>query len=77
VQVGAFASANLARGASDQAREQIGTRSGRTVVEPVASGRATLYRARVGGLSREAAQSACEKLRTRGACIIVSPDAQG
>jgi hypothetical protein len=77
VQVGAFASANLARTASDAARDRIGARSAKTVVEPVASGRATLYRARVGGLSRDAAQSACEKLRTQGACIIVSPDAQG
>jgi cell division septation protein DedD len=75
VQVGAFASANLARNASEQARSQIG-RAGKPAVESVASGRATLYRARVAGLSREAAQSACEKLRTRGACIIVSPDAQ-
>jgi hypothetical protein len=77
VQVGAFASANLARSASEKARDQVGLRGGKTVVEPVASGRATLYRARVGGLSRDAAQSACEKLRTQGACIIVSPDAQG
>ncbi|WP_237181177.1 lytic transglycosylase domain-containing protein [Roseomonas haemaphysalidis] len=76
VQVGAFASANLARGASEQARDQAGLRAGRAMVEPVASGRATLYRARVSGLSREAANAACEKLRTRGACIIVSPDAQ-
>ncbi|WP_272874831.1 transglycosylase SLT domain-containing protein [Roseomonas marmotae] len=75
VQVGAFASAGLARSASDKARGQIGLRGAKTVVEPVASGRATLYRARVGGLSRETAQSACEKLRTSGACIIVSPDA--
>jgi hypothetical protein len=77
VQVGAFASANLARAASDAARSRVGARGAHTVVEPVASGRATLYRARVGGLSRDAAQSACEKLRTQGACIIVSPDAQG
>jgi cell division septation protein DedD len=77
VQVGAFASANLARAASGAARSRVGARGAHTMVEPVASGRATLYRARVGGLSRDAAQSACEKLRTQGACIIVSPDAQG
>ena len=76
VQVGAFASANLARTASDQARGQINARGAKTAVESVSTGRATLYRARVTGLSREAAQSACEKLRTRGACIIVSPEAQ-
>ena len=37
----------------------------------------TLYRARVGGLSRESAVQACEKLaRGRGNCIVLSPDAQ-
>ncbi len=76
VQVGAFASANLARTASEQARGQINARNAKTAVESVSTGRSTLYRARVVGLSRDAAQSACEKLRTSGACIIVSPEAQ-
>ena len=41
----------------------------------VAQGRGTLYRARVMGLSREAAQAACG--RVRGACSVLSPNAQG
>jgi hypothetical protein len=34
-----------------------------------------LYRARLTGLSRDAAAQACERLRRQG-CIMVSPDAQ-
>ena len=45
--------------------------------QPVQQGRGTLYRARLAVLSREAAMQACEKLaRSRGACIVLSPDAQ-
>ena len=77
VQVGAFASANLARAAANQARGRLGIGSARPAVEPVAQAHGTLYRARVLGLSRESAQSACDKLRSSGACIIVSPEAQG
>jgi len=77
VQVGAFASANLARAAAGEARGRLGISSARPHVEPVAQAHGTLYRARVLGLSRENAQAACEKLRSAGACIIVSPEAQG
>ncbi|WP_245870437.1 lytic transglycosylase domain-containing protein [Teichococcus rhizosphaerae] len=77
VQVGAFASANLARAAAEAARGRLGASGARSRVEPVAQGSSTLYRARVIGLSRDSAQSACDRLRSQGACIIVSPDAQG
>jgi cell division septation protein DedD len=74
VQVGAFASANLARTAADRARDQVGARGTRVVVEPVRQGRGTLYRARVVGLSsRAAADQACDRLRGRGGCMIVAP----
>jgi len=73
VQVGAFASSNLARAAANEARGRLSANSARTVVEPVAQANGTLYRARVIGLSRESAQAACDKLRSAGACIIVSP----
>ncbi|WP_161993713.1 transglycosylase SLT domain-containing protein [Muricoccus nepalensis] len=73
IQVGAFASENLARDAAGQARNGAG--NGRAVVTPVAQGRSTLYRARVSGLSRDAAQSACDRLRSRGNCMVISPDA--
>ncbi|MCC6720084.1 MAG: lytic transglycosylase domain-containing protein [Acetobacteraceae bacterium] len=79
IQVGAFSSEGLARAAAQSARGQArDVLSGaRPAVGPVRSGRATLYRARLGGLSREAAMQACEKLsRGRGACIVLSPDAQ-
>lgn len=76
VQVGAFASANLANAAAGQARDLIAVMGTRTVVEPVQQGRATLYRARVVGLgSRGSADQACERLRSRGGCMIVAPGA--
>ena len=75
IQVGAFASENLARDAAGQARSGAG--NGSLSVTPVAQGRGTLYRARVTGLSRDAAQSACDRLRARGSCMVISPDAQG
>jgi cell division protein FtsN len=72
VQVGAFASQNLARAAAGQAQEQIGVLGTRVVVEPSGS----LFRARVSGLSsRNGAEQACSRLRDRGACFIVAPGA--
>jgi hypothetical protein len=75
VQVGAFASENLARSAATTARG--GASAGRVMVAPVSQGRgATLYRARVTGLSQGAAQAVCDKLRGRGGCMVLSPSAQ-
>jgi hypothetical protein len=71
VQVGAFASENLARTAAQSAQGQIG---GRVTVEPVQVGRSTLFRARVMGLNQASAQQACDRLRARGACQLVSPE---
>jgi hypothetical protein len=76
IQVGAFASQNLARAAAGQARDTVGTANTRMVVDPVVQGRGTLYRARVIGLgNRGAAEQACERLRGRGACLVVAPGA--
>ncbi len=76
VQVGAFASENLARSAANTARG--GAPAGRAAVVPVSQGRGgTLYRARVTGLSQGAAQAVCDKLRGRGGCMVLSPNAQG
>lgn len=76
VQVGAFASENLARATAAQARDQMAVLGTRAVVEPAAQGAGTLFRARVVGLgSRAAAEQACEQLRARGACLIVAPGA--
>lgn len=74
IQVGAFASENLARAAAGQARDQVAATGTRALVEPSGQGRGVLYRARVTGLSsRGAAEQACERLRGRGACMIVAP----
>jgi cell division septation protein DedD len=70
VQIGAFSSEAQARSAAAAARGN----DGRAVVQPVAQGRATLYRARVMGLSRSAAQQLCDRLRSRGGCTLVSPE---
>jgi hypothetical protein len=75
VQVGAFASENLARTTANQARDVVATMGARTTVMPVRQGSTTLYRARVSGLSRSGAEQACGRLRTRGACTIVAPGA--
>ncbi len=76
IQVGAFASENLARAAAGQARDQVAANGTRALVEPSGQGRGALFRARVTGLStRGAAEQACERLRSRGACMIVAPGA--
>jgi hypothetical protein len=79
VQVGAFANEGLATAATvsarDHAREVLG--SARASVTTVRQPHGMLYRARLNGLSRDAAAQACEKLtRTRTSCMVVSPDAQ-
>ncbi len=79
VQVGAFASESQARGATGRAQSSAQELSrARTLVTAVQQGRSTLYRARLAGLSREAATAACERLsRARSTCVVLSPDAQG
>jgi len=63
-----------ARAAAQAAQSNVG---GRVAVQPVQVGRATLFRARVTGLSQGNAQQACDRLRRNGACNVLSPDAQG
>lgn len=75
VQVGAFSSQNLARTSANQARDVVATLGSRTSVTPVQQGNTTLYRARVTGLTRSAAEQACSRLRARGACTVVAPGA--
>lgn len=79
VQVGAFSNETLAHSATasarDHARDVLG--GAHTVVAGVRQPGGTLYRARLGGLSRDAATQACERLsRARTNCMIVSPEAQ-
>lgn len=79
VQVGAFASESLARSATGEAKRKARDLApGLAFVTPTDAGRARLYRARIGGLSRDAAQDGCDKLRSqRWQCTVISPEAQG
>jgi hypothetical protein len=72
VQVGAFASENVARSTASQVRDQVAQLGSRTEVQPVSQGRTRLYRARVTGISRDAAEQACARSRGRD-CIVISP----
>ena len=78
IQVGAFGNQNLAHAALGAAKDQ--ARDPLSVAQPSVSSvrqpKGTLYRARMVGLSRDAAVQACEKLSRRSSCIVLSPDAQ-
>jgi cell division septation protein DedD len=79
IQVGAFGNQSMARAAAEAARAQAhgSLAAARPTVGSVRTATAVLYRARLTGLSREAAVQACEKLsRGRGNCMVLSPDAQ-
>ncbi len=79
IQVGAFASEAMARSATETAREQAHDvlHSAHPMIGTVHQAKATLYRARLTGLSHDAALHACQKLsHGRGACIVLSPEAQ-
>ena len=79
VQVGAFSNEGMASAATQSARGQAREvlAYARTVVAGVRQPGGVLYRARLTGLSRDAAAQACERLqRSRTKCMVVSPDAQ-
>jgi hypothetical protein len=74
IQVGAYSSANQAHAAAGAARNA--TSHAQMVVASVKSGHATLYRARLSGMSHEAAVHACQKLaHGHGGCVVVAPSA--
>lgn len=79
VQVGAFSNQNLARMAvgSAKVKARDALRGADTQIAGVKQGRQTLYRARLGGLSQDAAMRACEQLQhARSTCVVISPDAR-
>ena len=79
IQVGAFGNELMAHAAAESARGQAhDVLSGaRPYVGMVRQASSTLYRARLTGLSRDAAVQACERLsHGRAACIVISPDSQ-
>lgn len=77
IQVGAYASADQAREAAVAAHHLVRLIAARPYVGEVHTARLRLFRARVLGLSREQAITACARLEERGTrCIVLSPDAQ-
>ena len=79
IQVGAYSSERLANVALGSAREHApGELSvARTSVSGVHQPRGHLYRARLTGLSREAAVQACQRLaHGRTSCMVLSPESQ-
>jgi hypothetical protein len=79
IQVGAFGSVSDARAAAAAARGQAreALASAHPAVATVRQAHAVLYRARLTGLSREAALQACQRIgRSRTNCIVLSPGAQ-
>lgn len=74
VQVGAYGRAAQAHAAASEAHGA--ARNAQMVVAPVKSGHATVYRARLSGLSHVAAIHACQKLsHSHGGCLVVAPSA--
>ena len=75
VQVGAYGNSSDAQAAAGAARSQVGHSS--TQVAAVHAGHGTLYRARLGGMTHDAALQACHRLSHHGGrCLIVSPASQ-
>ncbi|QHC35321.1 lytic transglycosylase domain-containing protein [Komagataeibacter xylinus] len=72
VQVGAYGSAGQAEQAAGQARAKVSLSGVHTQVASVASGRGHVYRARLTGLSHDAAQQLCQRLGGSG-CQILPP----
>nr|WP_227310148.1 lytic transglycosylase domain-containing protein [Acidisoma cellulosilyticum] len=79
IQVGAYGSASDARHAVEVARhaERYQLASAHSIVMPVQVSQHTLYRARLAGLSQNAAVNACQGIRGRSPCMVLSPDAIG
>ena len=75
VQIGAYGNAQQAHSAVGAASAAVGHAS--STVAAVHSGRATLYRARIGGMTHDAAVQACHRLsHKRSDCILVAPASQ-
>jgi cell division septation protein DedD len=78
IQIGAFSKPSLAHEAIDTAKTRAHDTlaAAHPMVALVHESHGTLYRARLAGLSREAAITACERLRGHGACMVLSPESQ-
>ena len=79
IQVGAYANQNQAHAAVNTAKDRahVELAVAHPYVGMVHQAHATLWRARLTGLSHEAAVQACQKLlRGHSTCIVVAPDAR-
>lgn len=77
IQVGAFGSQGQAHAAANAARATAHLGLAHPAVTTVSHAHTMLYRARLTGLSRDAAVKACERLRGgHSGCMVLSPDAQ-
>lgn len=78
IQVGAYSNEGLARAAITTAREHAATELAvsHVLVAGVHQQHGMLYRARLMGLSREAAVQACERLHGHTSCMVLSPESQ-
>jgi hypothetical protein len=75
VQIGAYGNSQQAQSAAGAAHTAIGHSV--TSVAAVHSGHATVYRARLGGLTHDAALQACHRLSHKGSnCLLVAPNSQ-
>jgi D-alanyl-D-alanine carboxypeptidase len=80
IQVGAFAALSTAQGAAERARAAAPDLLDRTKIELPATaplGAQVAFRARLSGLSAQAAAEACSRLTGRGMACITVPPAQG
>ncbi len=78
IQVGAYSNEGLARAAITTAREHAATELAvsHVMVAGVHQTHGLLYRARLTGLSRDAAVQACEHLHGHTSCMVLSPESQ-
>jgi len=72
IQVGAYAQESTAQIAAAAARERLRLSGASPSIQPASVGRTLLWRARLGGLTRETAEDACGRYRS-GECLIVPP----
>jgi hypothetical protein len=78
IQVGAYGNEGQARSAAEAAKGHAWAQlaAAKPAIGSVKQGSNTLYRARLTGLSRDAAAAACERIaRGKTPCMVVSPDA--
>ncbi|QDH25971.1 murein transglycosylase [Neokomagataea tanensis] len=77
IQVGAYGSPAQAHTAANNAKKSSSLSAAsyaNVQVSPTHTARGALYRARITGLSHEAAEAACQRLQSHSACVVVPPE---